>query len=387
MLRLLRGRRGDSLVPNLVVAQRVLHKMAAAAAYHIGDETGEAMVGLMTPGSFDGGLPTLYILDTISPDESAIRMMHTFQQGDERQDEAIFWLQENWQVERRRRKRSKFDVPLRYLGDWHKQPGYMIQPSGGDLMTALDWIDDPENNMDFLLAPIVTLDHPHTVGAGIGVNYVMVPNNDGTALRVDFWYIDREWRVFLPIAPVVYPDDQLPGVAPYSWRITNEARFMQEMTRLKQDDLFVSMMIWDADGAPPLEVCFLVARMGADKMLIVVTPYDYPLQPPSVRVAPFTQLRPDMDMYEVFKDSWAKSEPIALDGVWSPDKQLGDLIAAAEAKLGIQRPQKPEQAPIEAPANPVVNDKVIDENAAPSAAATEPETEATEVTKEDEEVS
>lgn len=337
-MRLLRGLRGDSPVPNLVVAQRVLQKMAAAAAHHIEDETGEALVGLLSPGGFDGGLPTLYLLDTISPDESAIRMMHTFQQGDERQDEAIFWLQQNWQTERTRRKRGKFDVPLRYLGDWHKQPGYMIQPSGGDLLTALDWIDDPENNMEFLLAPIVTLDHPHTVGTGIGVNYVMVPNNDGTALRVDFWYIDRDWRVFLPIAPVVYPDDQLPELTPYSWRITDEARFMREMARLKQDDLFVSMVIWDADNTPPLEVCFLAARMGADKLLIAVTPHDYPASAPSVRSAPFTQLRADADIYQVFKECWAKSEPVKLDLAWAPDMLLGDLIAAAETKLGIVRP-------------------------------------------------
>ena len=38
-----------------------------------------------------------------------------------------------------------FDVPLRYLGDWHKQPGSMIQPSHGDHMTALTWLDDEES--------------------------------------------------------------------------------------------------------------------------------------------------------------------------------------------------------------------------------------------------
>ncbi|MEP7291420.1 MAG: hypothetical protein ABI835_06530, partial [Chloroflexota bacterium] len=60
-------------VPNLVVARRVIDKMTAAARYSIEDETGEAMVGLVVPGTYTNGIPTLYVLDTISPDDSAIR--------------------------------------------------------------------------------------------------------------------------------------------------------------------------------------------------------------------------------------------------------------------------------------------------------------------------
>ena len=76
-------------VPNLVVARRVLDRMLAAATEYMADETGEAMVGLVVPGSQPGAPATLYVLDTIAPDESAVRQMHTFQQGDERQDELI----------------------------------------------------------------------------------------------------------------------------------------------------------------------------------------------------------------------------------------------------------------------------------------------------------
>ena len=58
-------------VPNLVMAQRVLDKMAVASRHYIEDETGEAMVGLIAPGTHTNGIPTLYVLDTISPDSSA----------------------------------------------------------------------------------------------------------------------------------------------------------------------------------------------------------------------------------------------------------------------------------------------------------------------------
>src|SRR5688572_1411144 len=88
-------------VPNLVIAQRVVEKMVEIARTYAQDETGEAMVGLVVPGTHTNGIPTLYVLDTISPDATAVRELHTFQQGDARQDELIYWLQENWRSDRK----------------------------------------------------------------------------------------------------------------------------------------------------------------------------------------------------------------------------------------------------------------------------------------------
>ena len=337
------NRRDGRGVPNLVVAQRVIDKMVTAAQYHIEDETGEAMVGVVVPGRHTGGIPTLYVLDTISPDESAVRQFHTFQQGDERQDELIWWLQENWRLQREKRSLldivlpPKWDVPLRYLGDWHKQPGYMIQPSGGDLMTALEWIDDSENNTDFLLAPIVTLGHPHTIGtSSVLTNFLMVAQDGGTAIRVDYWYIDNRSQMFLPIAPTVYPNEQLPALAPYPWHLVDEERFSRENQLLREDELFISLTLWDTDDEPPLEICFLTARANVDKMLIVVTSWDYPKRAPKVRVAPFIHMKAGDDMYKVFEQAWKSSQPVDVALEWTPERTLLDVIHAAEDKLGLK---------------------------------------------------
>ena len=362
-------------VPNLVIARRVLDRMLAAATEYMADETGEAMVGLVVPGSQPGAPATLYVLDTIAPDESAVRQMHTFQQGDERQDELIWWLQENWRIVREKRGligqviRGKFDVPLRYLGDWHKQPGFMIQPSGGDLMTALDWLEDPDNQSDFLLAPIVTLGHPSTVFEGSAqANYLMMPTGGGEALRVDFWYIDRKTQIFQPIAPAVYPDDQLPLLAPYPWHLIDRKRTEAELALLDKEGLFHSITLYNADGEPPLEVCFLTARVGADKLFIAVTPADYPKRPPQIRVAPFMHLRPGEDLYHVFEAAWKQSQPVALTLEWSPSVYLADAIRAAEDKLGIVRPapKAAEPAPKPEPASPAHDEPPAPETENPS---------------------
>lgn len=338
--------RRTTSVPNLVVAQRVLDKMAAAASHYIADETGEAMVGLLVPGTHTNGVPTLYVLDTIAPDESAVRQLHTFQQGDERQDELIWWLQENWRVGRERHLTTddkplsaKWDVPLRYLGDWHKQPGFMIQPSQGDLMTAHNWIHDPANGMDFLLAPIVTLGHPATTDSHpAGANYVSISQNDDTSLRVDFWYLDKHSHDFQPIVPTVYPSDQLPSLVDYPWHLVNESRFQSEYSLLERDGLFTSLVLWDATGSLPLEICLLTARMGWNKVLMLITSSSYPAVPPTARIAPFVEMKPEDDLYSVFESLWVDSEPVAdpPGWTWAEGRYLLDYVYALEAALHLR---------------------------------------------------
>lgn len=344
MLRRFMPIRGGT-VPNLVIAQRVLDKMETAAERFIEDETGEAMIGLIIPGDNTNGVPTMYVLDTISPDDSAVRQLHTFQQGDERQDEIIWWLQENWHVQREKRQNSygnaqqaKWDVPLRYLGDWHKQPGYMIAPSTGDLMTALDWLDDDSNQMEALLTPIVTLGHPATIDISTtGVNYIAVPQGDGTAIRIDFWYIHRETRVFQPISPVVYPDDQLPGLTSYPWHLTNPQRARSEFGRFEDQDVYYSVVLEDTDGKLPLEVCITAARLGGSKLFLISTPWNYPASPPEIRLTPFVQMQEGQTIADVFGEWWEKAEtvPKLEDWTWSEDKYLLDYLTVLEDKLGL----------------------------------------------------
>ncbi len=356
----------ERLVPNLVVARRVIEKMVSAAQRFVEDETGEAMVGLLVPGTYTNGIPTLYVLDTISPDESAIRQLHTFQQGDERQDEQIWWLQENWRAWRERQRQpdatapNKWDVPLRYLGDWHRQPGTMIQPSGGDLMTALGWIDDPDNRMSFLLAPIVTLDHPSGAASGSTANFVTVPQANGTNARIDFWYIDQTQRLFLPIAPTIYPDSQLPTLPGMPWHLASEDRAATEFARISGDGLNASVVLWDADDQAPLEVCLLTARAGADYVLLLATPWDYPTHAPTARLAPCAPPGENDDLYDVFAKLWAGSKPLAdpPGWQWTPQQYLIDYLHALEAALNL----KPDVTPMPAaPTDAVTSQERHDE--------------------------
>lgn len=336
------------IVPNLVLSERAVKKMLSAASQYLADETGEAMLGFIVENDTPEGLPTIYVLDTISPDETAIRRSHTFQQGDALQDEIIWWLQENWHFHRERYRGSevlpdRFDVPLRYLGDWHKQPGSMIQPSHGDLMTALSWLDDDDLDMDYLLVPIVTVGYAQIIGeSDLAVNYITVPMDNGTDMRVDWWYIHRDVRVFQPVHPQIVEEDALPQMMKYAWHVVLPDRLTSETLTMADDGLLVRTLFYECDGEVPLEFCFFAIRQGARSFLLFVTQHDYPHTRPRAYSAPFTSDLDLMDPVATFQKLWAVAEPIddPPDWVWSSDKYLIDYVVAIEVAMGIRQPAK-----------------------------------------------
>ena len=123
----------------------------------------------------------------------------------------------------------------------------------------------------------------------------------------------------------------------------NEARFKAESELLEKDGLFTTLILWDTGNAPPLDVCFLTARVGADKVLLLVTPYNYPTKAPHARVAPFTGIKPDEDIYKVFGDLWKQSQPVKdpPDWIWSEGRHLIDYIFALEESLGVKHTPLP----------------------------------------------
>ncbi len=327
--------------PRVVLAERVIRKMAVGASLYMEEETAEALVGLVIANEGDRE-PDIYVLDTIAPDQGAIdRETFMVAQGDELQDEIMYWLAINWRRFRELRRHSygsalagKWDSPLRYLGDWHKHPGHMFWPSHGDLMTALDIMLDPANEMPQILAPIVTIVPPWPEGEdppGDGFD-LYARQEDGPIVRINFWYLSSKMRQFVAARPEVQSDQALPAVPTIAWHLVDRDRFQEEFELLSSDGLAVSVVEWDADERPPMEVCFLVGRVGGEQVTILVTDKNYPAVPPRVRVAPMLQVGEDEDL---FQRLWAESEALAPEELygwtWSPEKRLIELVHHIEA--------------------------------------------------------
>ncbi len=335
--------------PRVVLAERVIRKIAHGALLYPDEETAEALVGLIIPT--ENGEPDFYVLDTIAPEQHAVdRAGYMVEQGDELQDEIMYWLAINWKRFRDLRRQSygnalaaKWDAPLRYLGDWHKQPGEMFWPSQGDLETARAILEEAGNDMPQIIVPIVTLAPPWDAESGPPGDefdlYATQP--DGPPVRINIWYLRRDLPEFIAARPQVMADDLLPAMPPLGWHLADRERFQAEYDLLTGDGLAVSISEWDADQRPPLEICFLVGRMGGDHVLLLITGYNYPATPPTVRVAPMLRLQDDEDM---FARLWAESRPLTAretpDLPWTAERTLLELVRAVEAALSGPAPDE-----------------------------------------------
>lgn len=384
-------------VPRIIFAQRVIDKIVRGAQLYPGTETGEAMLGLIV--SQEGRLePDIFVLDTISPGEDSVREWGMFEHGDDWQAEVGNWLAENWEAFRDLRRSSygsalaaKWDVPLVHVGDWHKQPGDMIAPSGGDVQTARMMIADEETPMQHIVAPIVTVyriasvkgaalaedaavslsgaqstlaeqiratagetegsmpdgeaagdqdasDQPALVTQPAEASNTLIRKVEeaGLIVRVDCWYISHRRRNFVPVTPVVWPDKQFPRLPPLIWYLAYPRRFEQEFGLLKDAGYMVSQYRFDADGKPPYESCFSVYKQGRDKAIILVTTVDYPNEMPAVRVASLSAVHVEDDE-DFFEKLYEASEPVLMSDLperpWDSKCTLLELVWHIEKRL------------------------------------------------------
>jgi len=307
----------------IFIAPNVIDRIKRNALQYPEDETGEALIGVMMPAGRQK-FPETHILETIPPGQDAIRRWAMFEQGNDWQFYAFTWLNENWEVYRTMRRRThsksiseKWDLPLLHVGDWHKQPGGMIKPSGGDLQTAKALLRDDDYPLNYLVAPIVTFaedarDEP--------AENTLIFEDTNPALRIDFWGLSLKSRWFLPLKPIIERAYGLPQLPDMAWWLRDEARFNAELDSLTQDGLDISRIVQhNADGKPPLETCFLLYRPGTYHVVIGVTPHNYPKSPPTWRTAPIKRPAAEDDLFTaLYADSQVVPEQITHS--WSGDR-------------------------------------------------------------------
>jgi hypothetical protein len=340
-------------LPRLTIAQRVVDKMVRNALVY-DTETGESLFGFAVK-STGRTEPDLYVIDTIAPDESAIRRGAYFEQGDSMQSDIGRWWDSNWNQLRRLRRSSygsaigaKWDVPIIHMGDWHKHPGTLIEPSWGDTDTARDRIfDDDDKIPKQILALLVTVweedrdrmfaesETPNSVN---GLPYaIRIPVENNLVVRVDSWYMSRATRRFVRVCPVIVPDKTLPSLPELSWDITQPDRCNHEVKLLEDEGYDLSFEVHDADDVPPMELCFRVWRYNSKQILIIITQADYPATMPTVRTAPWSAVKNLPEDADIFLAVWKASEPLPKDAyptwTWNSDHTLLDLVRDVEATL------------------------------------------------------
>lgn len=344
-------------LPRLTIAQRVIDKIVKNALIY-DTETGESLVGFAIKGR--GRVePDMYIVETIPPDETAVRRGAYFEQGDDRQGDIFNWYADNWKLAREKRRGlygqalgAKWDLPLGNLGDWHKHPGTLIEPSSGDLNTARDYIEDTSaTGIQHLLVILATVwdkayadsyDPPAELTAELFIpSPIKVEVNPTTLVRIDCWYISRATQRFIRLAPSVVPNDALPIMPELPWIILHPERSSTELQALRQAGYtLIALTSHEVGAHPPLEICAAFAHRTSRTVLIMVTDAHYPQSRPSVRTAPLSTVNSvpeSASAVDIFHALWQASQPIAErdypDWAWNADRTMAELGRAIDAKL------------------------------------------------------
>lgn len=338
--------------PTLTLAQRVVDKIIKNALIYR-TETGEALVGFAVPQEGKGE-PDLYVIDTIAPDESAVRESARFLNGDTLQDDVMLWWSHNW---KRLRKLSqdgvgnpleaKFDLPLKHLGDWHKHPGDMVEPSGGDAMTARRQVAEDENQTPQIVVLLATIWDRYSAAAAQAADKIAddpeqsfphwIQAEGDTMVRLDGWYMSRAYRHFTRLPVVIVPDSSLPALIALPWNLKDVERFHREVFSLRDEGFTVQVDYVDADDKMPLEICVGLYRPGEPYFYMVVTGADYPAQRPMLRTVPASRIAEIPDGADAFLALWPYATPISSaaypDWAWTDTRTILELVEAVAARL------------------------------------------------------
>lgn len=176
-----------------------------------------------------------------------------------------------------------------YLGVWHKHPQEMPHPSGGDIVSAMEEVSDPDMRLEELITPICVLDQ--------GMVDILP-------------FVIKDDR-FHPVRWESVPHGQLVSQrsADQQWHTTEEGqhRLRQEMAEFEAQGVEVDLR-QGSDGTYRFHV-----PLGADSQqrMVLLCPDDYPVTPPEVAVyddetkeyEPVTsQILNDWNIYQLLAD-------------------------------------------------------------------------------------
>lgn len=295
--------------PAVVTSHSVVQISIADARAHPHSETGQAHIGIafnVVNGENPFADPPLAILGMIPPrEEETTRHAAQVSLGDESQRDAFQWWRTVWNAKREKSRAAPnypshqwrdpvpedviprlFDTHLRHLGDTHKHPGGLSGPSGGDLMTAIDLL----NELEFLILPIVTMERNWRWSFGWRDDRLTGSTGEAQA-RISYSFLSRRMlnlgiRSFAPIRPLVVPDDWLPVLPPLPWNLTNPQQLEEELILLRGYGAKVRCFNRQIGENPLPKICFAVGRPDWDNNLLVITEENYPIEPPEVRILP-----------------------------------------------------------------------------------------------------
>jgi hypothetical protein len=282
------------LPATVVVRPELFRTIAGSAAASGHSETGGPLFGTVQR-SWEGprGKLLVSVLATVPPGPRARGTAGSIALGasgdGERAASALRW----W--------RAVTGLELLHIGDWHKHPSGLPEPSAGDHATAHGL--HAESAAAIWLTAIAVSEHLRKADAGAEGSVVRFNRASQDEGQVQFHrYVDGAGLVPVPIR---VEGDAIPSLPELPWHITDPARFAAEFRLLRAAGFSVGVDPRRSGRHPGLAL--RIARDGGRPLRVITGP-GYPHDPPVVLDDRDRRLPPR--------------------GRWSADRFLVDLVSA-----------------------------------------------------------
>ena len=276
----------------VVVRPEVIRSIADAAGAAGPRETGEPLIGTIQPSWEQGGERLIAsILGSVPAGPHVHGRVASVALGDagdgERAASALRW----W--------RKVTGLDLRHLGDWHKHPSGVPQPSQGDRATARNV--KAESSAAVWLSAIAVCDHARTHSAVAEGAAVTFTDEEETLGKVRF-YREMDRTGLTPIE-VRVEEHAIPALPLLPWHIADSVRFAAECRLLQAAGFLIAI-----EPSITRSGAGLALKMTSPdgESFVVMTGRRYPLAAP-----------------KLFD---AHGRKTAVENGWSPARFLVDLV-------------------------------------------------------------
>lgn len=270
--------------PNIIVTNRWIHDYAAEVMNHPHEETGRGIYGIVMDDK------TIFVLGLLVPTErDIIRGVSHVKIGGPDMKASIEWLEKNWNWAQKYT-RSPIHGHFAFLSSGHSHHTLGVRSySQTDKTSMLEYIRD-----DKLLAVVgvlANIEQNKYAFFSPALQPGVVGINRQWGVRLLFYYLDQDMvnnGATEPIAvtPRVIDVKDSPPTPPLGWQHANIAAFNQQKKQLTDWGCTVGINHREFKTNEPLYIQFIIGHPLWTGILNILTPWDYPINPPVIQVLP-----------------------------------------------------------------------------------------------------
>jgi len=312
--------------PKILITREVALEMAKETLDHSNIETAWGIYGLKSKDN-----QTVIITGILRPSGSDIvRNYATVKLGGEKLAQAVRWLSANHKLMKKAGLTDADGFRFGFLYMAHSHHGLGVDSySHTDRASILGAVE--VDGMDIAIGPLATIESLSMTVKPFRRKAGTISVVGGSRVNLRFYVMTKSMveqgrKQPLLITPEIVDAVSVPEMPPLGWHFTREADFDEQERLLQSYGCKVSVAYREIHDGPPYEIQFVITKSIWRGVLSVITPWDYPNNPPIFKI-----INPS-DKQSVAQDNYPEPEHLLAGDLWQPGWDIIDGVFRLEAR-------------------------------------------------------